>query len=123
MCFFVWIEETLPEPKKLRPTGAAETEKLSEFQTELVQLGASLNGDYAKDIYPRRLVENMTVAEGARYVQDAFKTFLEECERCRKDGEDGSHVVVVSPTEDAVGPRGKRSLVEKMFSCLSCNQS
>ncbi|CAL9138443.1 unnamed protein product [Musa acuminata var. zebrina] len=115
--------ETLPEPKKLRPTGASETAKLSEFQTELVQLGASLNGDYAKDIYPRRLVENMTVAEGAQYVQDAFKTFLEECERCRKDGDDGSHVVVVSPTMDAVGPKGKRSLVEKMFSCLSCNQS
>ncbi|RWW37359.1 hypothetical protein BHE74_00057546 [Ensete ventricosum] len=121
-----WIEagtETLPEPKKLRPTGAAETAKLSEFQTELVQLGASLNGDHAKDIYPRRLVENMTVAEGARYVQNAFKTFLEECERCRKNGDDGSHVVVVNPTKDALGTKGNRSFVEKMVSCLRCNQS
>lgn len=123
--------EVLPEPKKMRPTEAAEDAKLSEFQQELVQLGATLNGDCTKEIYPHKLVEGMTVAEGAQYVQDAFKTFLGECEKSKKKGEGGSHIVCVKPaTEPAVQPpaepavqKKKKSFAGKMFACLACNQS
>ncbi|THU69491.1 hypothetical protein C4D60_Mb08t14970 [Musa balbisiana] len=115
--------EILPEPRKLRPTEAAETAKLSEFQTELVHLGAVLNGDHAKDIYPHKLVENMTVADGAQYVQNALKTFFEECENCRNNGFDGSHVVVVNPPARDATVQDTRSSLQKMLSCLLCNWS
>ncbi|RRT36288.1 hypothetical protein B296_00054799 [Ensete ventricosum] len=109
----------LPESRKLRPTDAAETAKLSEFQTELVHLGAVLNGDHAKDIYPHKLVVSMTVADGARYVQNALKTFFDECENCRNNGADGSHVVVVNnPARDATVQQETRSSWQKMLSCL-----
>lgn len=121
-CFCLWIPEVLPEPKKMRPTEAAEHGKLSDFQQELVQLGATLNGDCTKDIYPHKLVEGMTVAEGARYVSDAFKTFLEECENCRKKGEGDSHFVVVKPAVEPVVQK-KKSFARKMFACLVCNHS
>ncbi|XP_073000925.1 non-specific phospholipase C4-like [Typha latifolia] len=116
---------TLPDPKKLRPTEADENKKLSEFQTELVQLGAVLNGDCRKDVYPHKLAEGMTVAEGAQYCTDAIKKFLDECENLRKNGADGSHVVVVKPTqeEEAAAARKKRSLASKIFACFACNQS
>ncbi|KAJ8468107.1 hypothetical protein OPV22_030659 [Ensete ventricosum] len=116
--------EMLPEPRKLRPTDADETAKLSEFQTELVHLGAVLNGDHAKDIYPHKLVASMTVADGARYVQNALKTFFDECENCRNNGADGSHVVVVNnPARDATVQQDTRSSWQKMLSCLLCNRS
>ena len=73
--------------------------KLLEFQQELGQLGAVLNSDCQKDIYPHKLVEGMTVAGAARHLQDAFKTFLGECEKCRENGADGSHIVAVNPTD------------------------
>uniref|UniRef100_A0A6V7QYV2 Non-specific phospholipase C4 n=1 Tax=Ananas comosus var. bracteatus TaxID=296719 RepID=A0A6V7QYV2_ANACO len=114
---------TLPEAKKLRPTEAAETAPLSEFQAELVQLGAVLNGDHAKDIYPDKLVEGMTVAEAAKYCNDAFKRFLEECENCRKNGADGSHIVVVKPTNDEPPPKKKTSFASKMFACFTCSRA
>lgn len=115
------IEVTLPEPTRLRPSPAAEGKKLSEFQTEMVQLGAVLNGDHAKDIYPHELVENMTVAQGAEYLQNAFKTYLKQCKECQRQGADGSHVVEVIPATAAAG--GSKSLIGKMTSCLLCNKS
>jgi len=83
---------------KLRRTAAAEQAPLSEFQEELVQLAAVLNGDHTKDSYPHKLVEGMTVAEAARYCVDAFKAFRDECEKCKKRGEDGSHIPTVKPS-------------------------
>ncbi|XP_020262700.1 non-specific phospholipase C3-like, partial [Asparagus officinalis] len=121
---------TLPEPVKMRnTTEAAEQSKLSEFQQELVQLGAVLNGDYIKDIYPYKLVEQMTVAEAANYTQEAFRTFLNECEKCKKNGADGSYVVVVNPAkgtaaaDDNNNEQKKKSVVTKMFGCFVCGQS
>ncbi|WOL09539.1 non-specific phospholipase C4 [Canna indica] len=114
---------TLPEPVKLRPTDPDEASKLSEFQMEMVQLGAVLNGDHAKNTYPNELVENMTVGEGADYSSKAMETFLQECEKCRKNGADGSHVVVVNPPKDVQAGAPAKSLLEKMLSCLPCNNS
>ncbi|KAG6498946.1 hypothetical protein ZIOFF_038699 [Zingiber officinale] len=93
--------------------------KLSDLQTDLVQLGAALNDDHAlADEYPVRLAELMTVADGARYVRNAFKGFLEECERCQKEAVDGS----IGRWRRGRGRRrpssGKCSLA-----CLACNTS
>lgn len=108
----------------MRKREALEDAALSEFQQELVQLGAVLKGDSHKDIYPERLVEGMTVAKAAAYVQDAFKTFLAEADRCRRSGADGSHVVVANPVEDdsaaAAAVVKKKSFLTKVLGCFAC---
>ncbi|RLN19327.1 non-specific phospholipase C4-like [Panicum miliaceum] len=109
---------TLPEPVKLRQTAAAEHAPLSEFQEELVQLAAVLNGDHTKDSYPHKLVEGMMVAEAAKYCVDAFRAFLDECDRCNKCGEDGSHIPTVKPSS-APG-KNKSSFASKVLACLAC---
>ncbi|KAG6510134.1 non-specific phospholipase C3-like [Zingiber officinale] len=107
---------TLPEATKLRETEAAEEAKLSDFQKEMVQLGAVLNGDHAKDVYPWKLVEEMTVAEGAAYVKSAFEAWRKACEKCRESGADGSHVVELKAAN------GPKALLEKVSSCFTCGR-
>ncbi|KAL9423140.1 hypothetical protein AB3S75_035267 [Citrus x aurantiifolia] len=111
---------TLPEPTlKLRDGEAKEDAKLTDFQQELVQMAATLNGDYKKDIYPHKLVEEMTVAEGAKYVEDAFKKFRGQCEKAEAEGVDESQIVVVpTPTTKQ---RKSKSFGRKLLSCLACN--
>ncbi|KAF3958725.1 hypothetical protein CMV_016391 [Castanea mollissima] len=106
---------TLGEPVKLRDAGPPDAAKLSEFQEELVQLAAVLNGDHRKETYPDKLVENMTVVEAAKYVKDAFKTFLDECDKARASGVSEEEIVVC-----ATSPSSK-SLASKLFSCLICD--
>ncbi|RZC53801.1 hypothetical protein C5167_012668 [Papaver somniferum] len=105
---------TLPDPQKTRPREADENGKLSEFQEELVQMAATLNGDCYKDTYPDKLVKNMTCAEGCKYVEDAFKKFRENCENAKKNGTDDSEIVL---------PFGQQNveLAEKRIACLACN--
>ncbi|KAJ8633846.1 hypothetical protein MRB53_027182 [Persea americana] len=116
---------TLSDPKKLRKSEAEEEKKLSEFQEELVLMAAVLNGDHRKDIYPEKLVENLTVGDAVKYVDDAFKTFLEACENRRKNGADESEIVVVtsSPALSPPTKKKKKSFARKMFACLVCNNS
>ncbi|KAM7512244.1 hypothetical protein LguiB_011119 [Lonicera macranthoides] len=111
---------TLPEPVKLREAEAKENAKLSEFQEELVQMAATLCGDYRKeDIYPHKLVDNLTVEEAVDYVKDAFKRFLDECERAKESGAVESTICV--PLIDLPPTRpNKRSTASKFFSCLVC---
>ncbi|KAK1286170.1 hypothetical protein QJS10_CPB20g01259 [Acorus calamus] len=106
---------TLPEPPKLRKAEPKEEAKLTEFQEELVQMAATLNGDHTKDSYPHKLVEGMTVADAAKYVNRAFKTFCDNCENARAHGADESDVVVTSNT--------KSSLARRFLSCFACNKS
>lgn len=98
---------------------------LSEFQEELVQLAAVLNGDHTKDSYPHKLAEGMTVAEAARYCVDAYKAFLNECDRCKECGEDGCHIPTVKPSSSsaATGKKNKSSFVSKVLGCLACGRS
>ncbi|XP_010258490.1 PREDICTED: non-specific phospholipase C4-like [Nelumbo nucifera] len=73
---------TLPLPLqslKLQLGDANERANLSEFQAELVRVAATLKRDYKKDIYPEKLVVDMTVKDAAAYCEDAFKKFLEGC--------------------------------------------
>ncbi|XP_057531527.1 non-specific phospholipase C4-like [Amaranthus tricolor] len=109
---------TMPKPVKLRATSAVENRKLSDFQAELVQMGACLNGDHKKNTYPDALVAKMTVKEGAEYVQKAWKTFCHECDEAKKRGADENTIIEVD-TE----PSNKiyRSFIDKFFSCLACN--
>ncbi|CAN6321915.1 unnamed protein product [Urochloa humidicola] len=117
----------LPEPVKMRMTMAAEhaPAPLSEFQEELVQLAAALNGDHAREEYdPRRLVQGMTVAEAATYCVDAFRAFRDECDRCRKCGHDGSHIPTLKPKPAAAtGNKANKSFASKLRACLACAHS
>ncbi|KAM1578225.1 non-specific phospholipase C3-like [Malus sylvestris] len=109
---------TLPDPMKLREAVSKDGAKISDFQEELVQLAAALNGDHRKDIYPHKLVENMTVSEAVKYCEEAFNKFLHECEKARESGTDESEIVVcaTSPT-----PPSTKSFAQKIFSCLVCD--
>ncbi|XP_006663021.2 non-specific phospholipase C4-like [Oryza brachyantha] len=119
----------LPEPVRLREAEAEEHREISEFQAELVQLGAALNGDHDKEGYdPEGLVQGMTVAAAAAYCGDAFDLFREECHRCRDSGMDGSHVPMVQPAPapapapvDPPEPAPARpSALSKLCGCLPC---
>ncbi|XP_059633751.1 non-specific phospholipase C3-like isoform X2 [Cornus florida] len=110
---------TLPEPVKMRETEAKEESKLSEFQEELVQMAAVLNGDHTKDIYPEKLVENMTVLDAVSYVDDAFSKFLSDCDDAKKNGADGSHIVC--QLENLSKRVVSKSFAHKLFSCLVCD--
>ncbi|KAF5202361.1 Non-specific phospholipase c3 [Thalictrum thalictroides] len=85
---------TLPDPEKMHEREA--DEKLTEFQQELVQMVATLNGDCYKDIYPDKLVENMSVPEAIKYCEDGFQKFLTSSENAKKNGADESEIVVLT---------------------------
>ncbi|KAJ9131837.1 hypothetical protein P3X46_034749 [Hevea brasiliensis] len=108
----------LTEPVKLREADAKEEAKLSEFQEELVQMAAALNGDHKKDIYPHKLVEGMTVLQAVKYVEDGFKKFCEECEKARESGADESEIIVLAKSSTSTTPK---SFIHKLFSCLVCD--
>lgn len=110
---------TLPEPVKMRDKEAEEEAKLSEFQEELVQMAATLNGDHKKDTYPQELVEKMNVLDAAHYVGDAFKTFLDECEKAKKNGVDESEIILLG--NPAPNRTASKSFAQKFFSCLVCD--
>lgn len=109
---------------KLRTIETKENAKLSEFQEELVQMAATLCGDHKKDTYPHKLVENMTVGQGVEYVNNAFKDFMDECNKARESGADESHIVVPG---DTVSPgrieKSKKSFASLFFSCISCGNN
>ncbi|KAG6403585.1 hypothetical protein SASPL_135811 [Salvia splendens] len=103
--------EKLPEVKMaLRPRGAREDEKLSEFQIELIQLASQLNGDYMLNSYPD-IGKEMDVGTANRYTEDAVKRFLEAGRAALKAGANESALVTMRPsltsrTEEAESRRG-----------------
>lgn len=106
---------TLPEPVKMRDSGPREENKLNDFQQVLVLLAAILKGDHQQQ---QQLVDNMTVIEAVNYVEAAFSKFLEECEKAKNRGADGSHIPCLAnphPKKDA------KSFAQKLFSCLVCD--
>nr|XP_016477987.1 PREDICTED: non-specific phospholipase C3-like [Nicotiana tabacum] len=116
--------ETLPEPVRLREAEAKEDAKLTDYQTEMVQMAAVLCGDHLKDSYPHKLVEDMTVAEAAEYVDKAFNKFLDECEKVKLSGADDSTICV--PTElpgdyDERASTKFKSFASKFLSCVLCD--
>ena len=99
----------------MRDIEGKETVKLSEFQEEIVQMAAALNGDHKKEIYPQRLVENMTVAEAVKYVDGALKKLCDECQKAEERGMDESEIGKLPERSKS------KSFVHKMLSCLVCH--
>ncbi|KAI9187086.1 hypothetical protein LWI28_024224 [Acer negundo] len=109
----------LAEPVRMRDTDAKEDEELSDFQQELVQLAAALKGDFTKDIFPDKILENMTAAKGLKYVEDAFKKFYDDCHKARENGADESEIVLLPNQPTKKTP--PKTFVQKLFSCLVCD--
>ncbi|KAK3198354.1 hypothetical protein Dsin_021769 [Dipteronia sinensis] len=109
----------LAEPVRMRDTDAKEDAELSEFQQELVQLAAAFKGDFTKDIFPDKILENMTVAKGLKYVEDAFKKFYDDCHKARENGADESEIVLLPNQPTKKTP--PKTFVQKLFSCLVCD--
>ncbi|XP_054785129.1 non-specific phospholipase C3-like [Prosopis cineraria] len=123
---------TLPEPVKLREAEAKENTKLSDFQVELVQLAATLNGDHKKDIYPHKLIEGLNVADAVKYVEEAFKFFMGECEKAKQSGVDGCEIVECANSSQSYSasasttsptPVPKNSFWHKILGCIFCDRS
>ncbi|KAE9463019.1 hypothetical protein C3L33_05071, partial [Rhododendron williamsianum] len=87
---------TLPEPVKLRAVDANEDAKLTEFQEELA----------------------------VEYVNNAFKDFLDECEKARESGADGDHICVPGGLVPP-GPaeKSKKSFASMFLSCIACGNN
>ncbi|MED6107732.1 Non-specific phospholipase C3 [Stylosanthes scabra] len=113
--------ETLPEAVKSRDIGAQEQAKLSEFQEELVQMAATLNGDHKNSIYPNKLVENVTVSDAVKYIEDAFNTFLDECNKAKQSGVDGSQIVECADKIKPTTTTSSKNFFQKLLSCIVCD--
>lgn len=113
--------ETLGEAAKLREREANEEAKLCDLQEELVQLAAVLCGDHHKDEdFPQKLLEGMTVAVGADYVNTAFHKFLSECQKARNEGADDSTICIPQPNSTHIPAPAPKSFASKLFSCIFC---
>lgn len=82
-------------------------------------MAATLNGDHRKSIYPNKLIENMCVSDAVKYVEDAFKTFLNECEKAKQNGADGSEIVDCA--NSCTQPNSK-SFFHKLLFCVTCDR-
>ncbi|GLJ30364.1 hypothetical protein SUGI_0600800 [Cryptomeria japonica] len=88
----------LPEVKALRESPANETGKLSEFQKEMVQLAAVINGDHILKSYPDEIGKRMNVREANAYVEDAMSRFVEASMEAIKMGAPDSTIVEMRPS-------------------------
>eukprot|EP00253_Pinus_taeda_P023800 PITA_23800 len=88
----------LPEPNNMRATAAKEHAKLSEFQKELVQLAAVINGDHILKSYPNEIQNRMRVIEANSYVKDAMTRFVEASTEAIKLGASESTIVEMRPS-------------------------
>ncbi|XP_057820461.1 non-specific phospholipase C6 isoform X2 [Cryptomeria japonica] len=96
-----WITKgtvVLPEVKALRESPANETGKLSEFQKEMVQLAAVINGDHILKSYPDEIGKRMNVREANAYVEDAMSRFVEASMEAIKMGAPDSTIVEMRPS-------------------------
>ena len=112
---------TLPEPEKMKGVASAGEEgKLTEFQAALVQLAAVLKGDHIKEEKLQSSVEEKTVQEGAKYLQDAFQAFCSAGEVCRKQGMDESQIIEVTKATGDKREAKKKPFLKRMIFCFSC---
>ncbi|GLU12693.1 hypothetical protein SLE2022_293550 [Rubroshorea leprosula] len=85
--------ETLPDAMPLRTTEVNEESELSEFQGELVQLGAVLTGDHFLSSFPGEMSKKMTVRQAHEYVRGSVSRFLRASKEAIKLGADESAIV------------------------------
>ncbi|XP_075662278.1 non-specific phospholipase C6 [Castanea sativa] len=85
--------ETLPDVTPLRTTEAKEDSGLSEFQGEVVQLAAVLNGDHFLSSFPDEMSKKMNVKEAHEYVRGAVSRFIRASKEAIKLGAAQSAIV------------------------------
>ncbi|EHA8591043.1 non-specific phospholipase C6 [Cocos nucifera] len=85
--------EVLPDVTPLRQAKAKEDSWLSEFQGELVELAAVLNGDYFLSSFGHEMSRKMTVKEASAYVNQAVSRFLQASKQAIRLGADESAIV------------------------------
>ncbi|GAV62118.1 Phosphoesterase domain-containing protein [Cephalotus follicularis] len=88
----------LPTPTKIRQGEANEDASLSEFQQEMLQLAAVLNGDHILTSFPDEIGKGMTVKQGKQYMEDAVKRFLEAGRYAKQMGVDEDQIVQMRPS-------------------------
>lgn len=85
--------ETLPDVTPLRSSEANENSGLSEFQSEIVQLAAVLNGDHFLTSFRDEMSKNMSVKEAHDYVKGAVSRFIRASKEAVRMGANGSAIV------------------------------
>ncbi|KAI4343599.1 hypothetical protein L6164_010933 [Bauhinia variegata] len=85
--------ETLPDVTPLRNSEAKEDAGLSEFQSEVVQLAAVLNGDHFLSSFPEEMGKKMSVKEAHEYVRGAVSRFIRASKEAIKLGAAESAIV------------------------------
>ncbi|OVA09562.1 Phosphoesterase [Macleaya cordata] len=85
--------EILPEVTPLRSTEAKEDGGLSEFQTEVVQLAAVLNGDHLLSSFRGKMSKKMSVKEADKYVKGAVSRFIQASKEAVRLGAHESTIV------------------------------
>lgn len=85
--------EVLPDVAPLRRTDIDENKALSEFQSEVVQLAAVLNGDHFLSSFPDDTGKKMNVKEAHEYVRGAVSRFIRASKEASKLGADESAIV------------------------------
>ncbi|GKF33105.1 non-specific phospholipase C6 [Tanacetum coccineum] len=88
-----FVAEVLPEAAPLRRTEPDEARPLSEFQSEVVQLAAVLNGDHFLSSFPDEMGKKMSVKEAHTYVQGAVSRFITASKEAINLGADESAIV------------------------------
>ncbi|CAL0319842.1 unnamed protein product [Lupinus luteus] len=84
---------TLPDVTPLRSSEAKEDAGLSQFQSEVVQLAAVLNGDHFLSSFPDEMSKKMSVKEAHEYARGAVSRFIRASKEAIKLGADESAIV------------------------------
>ncbi|WOL17962.1 hypothetical protein Cni_G26755 [Canna indica] len=85
--------EVLPDVPLLRETKALEDRVISEFQSEMVELAAVLNGDHHLIEASDEPIKRLTVREADAYVSHAISRFFRASKEAIKRGADESEIV------------------------------
>ncbi|KAM7272778.1 hypothetical protein ACFE04_027441 [Oxalis oulophora] len=88
----------LPTPVAIRQGEAKEDAPISEFQQELTQLAATINGDHILTSYPEKIGKDMTVKKAKEYMDNAVKRFFEAGRYAKRMGVDAEQVVQMRPS-------------------------
>jgi phospholipase C len=83
----------MPDVAPLRTTEAKEDSSLSEFQSEVVQLAAVLNGDHFLSSFPDEISKKMNVKEALDYVEGSVTRFIRASKEAINLGADESAIV------------------------------
>mgnify|MGYP004709202263 CR=1 FL=1 len=87
------MTEVLPDAFPLRSTKADENKRLSQFQGEVVQLAAVLNGDHFLSSFPDDMGKKMNVREAHEYTKGAVSRFIRASKEAIKLGAAESAIV------------------------------